>query len=84
MYVLMLVFCRIGVNPNQTMGVGVGRGHTGFFLWSAASLESRASPEKANERGGWGGGGGGEVVRSTPTLFFFSFLKIWVNFPDTG
>ena len=43
---------------------------------SAASLESRASPEKADERGR--GGGGGE----TPTLFFR--LNIFLlNFPDT-
>ena len=37
-----------------------------FFFRSAASLESRASPEKADGRGGGGGG--------TLTLFF-SFLK---------
>ena len=38
----------MGVNPNQTMG-----GH--YLFRSAASLESRASPKKADERGGGGG-----------------------------
>ena len=33
-------------------------GHThGFFFRTAASLESRASPKKADEGGGGGGGG---------------------------
>ena len=37
--------------------------YTGFLNWSSATLDSRASPEKADERGGGGGGGG------SPTLF---------------
>ena len=45
-----------------------------FFDGPAASLESRASPEKAaDERWGGGGGGGGE----NPTKHFL------LNFPDT-
>ena len=49
----------------------MGRGAHSFFYRSAASLESRPSPEKADERGGGGGGGGGG---GTPSLF--SDLKL--------
>ena len=41
-----------------------GGGTIHCFFRTAASLESRASPKKADERGGGGGGGG------TPTLCF--------------
>ena len=43
-----------------------GRGHNTLFFRTAASLESRASPKKADERGGGGEEGGGDP----DTVFF--------------
>ena len=46
------------------------RGHSDTFFWTAASLESRASPKKADERGGGGG------------TFFLKVLKGGGHGPD--
>ena len=69
------LFCTLSILPYSRGGSrifkkGGGGGTTLFFFRTAVNLESRASPKKADERGGGGGGGG---LRH---IFFRSATKV--------
>ena len=70
----------MGVNPTQTMR---GGGGTFVFYRCVASLESRVSPQKADERGGGGGGGGLRHFFWTST-FLGQFSRHRVAVADPG
>ena len=65
-------------NPKRILGEG---DTLGFFSRSAASLESRASPKKADERGGGGGGGGGTPTLFPDSTFFAQFSRHRIGVP---